>query len=60
MTTKEERELFRLTKDNNRMLKEIIEYINFTNSRANTENNNDFERNVIANLISSMLSLDKR
>ena len=53
MTKQEERELLRLTKANNRMLKEIIGYINLINSRAEEENNYDFLRNVIANLISN-------
>lgn len=53
MVAREERELLRLARDNNRMLKEIVEYINFTNSRANSENENDFGRNVIANMVSS-------
>lgn len=53
MTKQEERELLRLTKANNKMLKEVIRYINFINSRAEEENNYDFLRNVIANLISN-------
>jgi len=53
MTDREERELLRLTKANNKMLKEVIRYINFINSRAEEENNYDFLRNVIANLISN-------
>jgi len=47
------REILEVLKDNNRMLKEIIGYINYINSHAETENNNDFVRNVVANLISS-------
>lgn len=53
MTKQEERELLRLTKANNKMLKEVIRYINFINSRSEEENNYDFLRNVIANLISN-------
>ncbi len=48
----EERHLLR---QNNRMLKEIISYINYINSRAESENNYDFIRNVIANVVSSRL-----
>ena len=46
-------ELLRLTQENNLMLKQIIAYINGVNSQASTENENDFIRNIIANLISS-------
>lgn len=44
-----------LLKDNNRMLKEIINFINVYLSNATSENQRDFERNVIANLISSFI-----
>ena len=47
------KEIIYLLKDNNRMLKEIIEYINYTNARANDENTHDFMRNVIANIVSN-------
>ena len=49
-------ELLRLVQENNLMLKQIIAYINGVNSQANTENENDFVRNIIANLISSSLT----
>lgn len=49
-------ELLRLTQENNLMLKQIIAYINGINAHANTENENDFIRNIIANLISSSLT----
>ena len=47
------KKIYNLLRDNNRMLKEIIRYINYINSSAETENNNDFIRNVIANIISN-------
>lgn len=53
MTADEEKELLYLVRDNNRMLKEIIEYINLKGSQANNENIDDFIRNIIANLIST-------
>lgn len=59
MTYDEEQELLRLVYDNNRMLREIIAYTNLKESQADNENNNDFFRNIIANLISSGLTLDK-
>ena len=40
---------------NSCMLKEIIKYINHTILTANQENINDFGRNVMANLLSSMM-----
>jgi hypothetical protein len=48
-------ELLEITYNNNSMLKEIIKYINYINSNAENENNNDFIRNVIANVVSSTL-----
>lgn len=49
------KEILELLKDNNRMLKEIIRYINYINAHADAENNNDFVRNVIANLVSNRI-----
>lgn len=49
-------ELLELTRDNNRMLKEIINAINIYLSKINSENQSDFERNIIANLISTHLT----
>ena len=40
---------------NSLMLKEIIKYINYTILTANQENMNDFGRNVMANLLSSLM-----
>ena len=45
-----------LLKDNNRMLKEIINVINIWLARHNEENDRDFDRNVLANLISSFIT----
>lgn len=45
-----------LLKDNNRMLKEIINVINLWLSHHAQENDNDFYRNVLANLISSIFT----
>lgn len=49
------KEILELLKDNNRMLKEIISYINYINAHADAENNNDFVRNVVANLVSNRI-----
>ena len=49
------KEILGLLKDNNRMLKEIIRYINYINAHADAENNNDFVRNVVANLVSNRI-----
>lgn len=49
------REILELLKENNKMLKEIIRYINYINAHADAENNNDFVRNVVANLVSNRI-----
>ena len=45
-----------LLKDNNRMLQEIINAINIYLSNVTRENSGDFERNIIANLISTHMT----
>lgn len=50
-------QLVRETHENNIMLREIIKYLNKEIAYANTENNNDFIRNILANLISSRLEI---
>ena len=46
-------QLIRETHENNIMLRQIIKYLNHEIAYANQENVNDFNMNVIANLISS-------
>lgn len=50
------RENNQLLKDNNRMLREIINAINVWLAHHQEENANDFDRNVLANLISSSIT----
>ena len=50
------RENNQLLKDNNRMLREIINAINIWLAHHQEENANDFDRNVLANLISSFIT----
>lgn len=50
------RENNQLLKDNNRMLKELINVVNVWLSHHAQENDNDFYRNVLANLISSFIT----
>ena len=50
------RENNQLLKDNNRMLREIINVINIWLAYHNEENDRDFNRNVLANLISSFMT----
>ena len=57
MSYEEEQELLTLTRDNNRMLREIISYINLKDSQADSENLNDFLRNILANMISTNMDL---
>lgn len=45
------------THENNMMLKQIIEVINTYLSRHHQENDDDFMRNVLANLISGKIDL---
>ena len=53
-------ELLDVTYDNNRMLKYIVKCINAHMYNAENENTNDFMRNVIANLISGRISLNRQ
>ena len=39
------------------MLREIISYINLKDSQADSENLNDFLRNILANIISTNIDL---
>ena len=45
--------LIKETHENNIMLRQIIAYLNKESANANAENDNDFIRNIMANLISS-------
>ena len=53
MTYEEERELIRMTAENNYMLKSIIKYLSDQRVNADSENFNDFIRNIVANMIST-------
>lgn len=46
-----------LLKENNKMLKQIVNVLNYYISHAREENENDFGRNVLANLISNVVDL---
>ena len=50
------RENNQLLKDNNRMLREIINAINIWLAHHQEENANDFDRKILANLISSTIT----
>ena len=47
------------THENNIMLHQICDVINFHHARHKDENTEDFIRNVIANLVSGTLNLDR-
>lgn len=47
------------THENNIMLKQIIKVINTYIAHHNQENSNDFDRNVLANIVSSGLNFNK-
>lgn len=51
------KQLLKETHENNIMLKEIIKFINTYLSNHNNENDNDFFRNVLANLISNGINI---
>lgn len=53
MTADEEKELLRLTKENNFMLKQMYGYLSHHIANANQENIDDFIRNILANVISN-------
>lgn len=53
------KQLIKETHENNIMLRQIIKVINTWLSHHNQENNNDFDRNVLANLISGMFDFNK-
>lgn len=51
------KETNKLVKENNIMLKQIIKYLNYEASNARRENEDDFGRNVLANLISNAFNI---
>lgn len=53
------KQLIKETHENNIMLRQIIKYLNHEIAYANQENANDFNMNVIANLVSSGLDFNK-
>ena len=66
MTRKEEKFLFsdivvmkHLIHENNLMLRDICAVINTYLANHNQENENDFSRNVLANLISSRFDINR-
>ena len=67
MTRKDEEYLFDLVEslkvdvhENNRMLKSIISVINTYLSRHHQENEEDFRRNLLANILSETLGFGNR
>ena len=53
------KQLIKETHENNVMLKSIIKYINTTLAHHNQENSNDFDRNVLANIVSGVFDFNK-
>lgn len=47
------------TRENNVMLKQIIKVINTYIARHHQENEDDFNRNVLANIISSTIDINR-
>jgi hypothetical protein len=59
MNRREERQLFEEVHENNIMLHQICDVINVHLARFHQENEDDFNRNILANLISSGVNFDK-
>ena len=53
------KQLIKETHENNIMLRQIIKVINTLFAHHNQENNNDFNRNVMANLVSNIFDFNK-
>ena len=51
--------LIKETHENNIMLRNIIKYINTTLAHHNQENSNDFDRNILANIVSNIFDFNK-
>lgn len=52
-------ELMDIVVENNIMLHQICDVINFHHARHHQENEEDFGRNVLANLVSQFLDINK-
>ena len=59
MNRREERQLLEEVHENNIMLHQICDVINVHLARFHQENEDDFNRNVLANLISSGIDFGK-
>ena len=53
------KQLIKETNENNIMLRQIIKVINTWFANYNQENDNDFNRNVMANLVSNIFDFNK-
>ena len=53
------KQLIKETNENNIMLRQIIKVINTWFAHHNQENDNDFNRNVMANLVSNIFDFNK-
>jgi len=50
----------KLLKANNRMLRQILSYINFINANHHNYNEGEFMRNILANLISNVFPFNRK
>ena len=55
----EYKQLTRETHENNIMLRQIIKVLNTYLSQHNQENSNDFDRNVLANIVSQIFDINR-
>lgn len=50
----------KLLKENNKLLKQIIKFINYYFSNVKNDNEGEFVRNIFANVVSNMFPFSKR
>ena len=50
----------KLLRANNRMLKQIINYINFVTANHHNDNEGEFMRNIFANIISNVFPFNRK
>lgn len=50
----------KLLKDNSRMLKQIIGYINYISANHHNDNEGEFMRNIFANMISNIFPFNRK
>lgn len=60
MTHKDEKYILNTITENNIMLERIIQILNTYIANSSQENDNDFSRNVLANIVSEIFTSNKK